>query len=150
VAPGRLRGNKVVIIGAEPTTYTQYETIRYINALAAICDGNIEVAINAGSGTWQVYPEQKAGRGTAIDPVPLSNYSGNTSGTVLKRVFQNMMVLINISNTTSSSMNFTGQGWFAISDSVDPTVNNGAALTTVTLPAWTARFYVKQQNAGAY
>jgi hypothetical protein len=134
----QLLSPQYVFLNVTPTTSTEYELIRFAMGMCWLHDNAVPI-IYPQSGSRVAYDEQKVGAGSAIDPIPTAAYSG----TLWKRQYQNMLVLVN-AGSSSQNIDLTGTSWRKITGSVDPTVNSGGnAINAVfTVPAWSARMLV--------
>jgi hypothetical protein len=137
---GKLRTSSgKVILGVESVSWTDLETLRFAIGMCWLHD--IAVPMMAGqSGTRVVMDEFRVGAGASVDPIQTAAYSG----TLWKRAYQNMLVLVNAGGS-SASIDLTGTSWKRINGATDPTVNSGGAAIngSFSVPAWSARILVK-------
>jgi hypothetical protein len=134
----QLMAPRYVFLDIEPTSSTQYELIRFGMGMCWLHDNAIPI-IYPQSGTRVAYDEQKVGVGNAIDPIPTVPYSG----TLWKRQYQNMLVLVN-AGSSSQSIDLTGTQWKRINGTGDPTTNSGGSAIngSFVVPGWSARMLV--------
>jgi hypothetical protein len=125
------------------TDAERYQRMRYGLASALMDDGYYSYTRNYHDVLW--YDEYDAPLGTAVDAPPTSAWSNG----VYMRRFQNGMVLVNPKGNGTQTVTVPAgykhlSGGRGGTPAQDPTVNNGQAVTTITLPASDGVVLIKQ------
>lgn len=108
---------------------TDYKMVRYGLATALMDNGYFLYMPLTGTFQPKWFDEFSAQIGTPVDAPP----TGPAQNGIWKRRYTNGIVLVNSSKSSSASI-YVGSGYRRIRGTQDPSVNNGAAQSTVTLP----------------
>jgi hypothetical protein len=127
-AMANTRTDKKVVFVAYGASPVDYATMRYGLASALMDNGLFLFIPSSGSQVPAWYDEYAAPLGKPVDAPPTSA----TQNGIYMRRFENGLVLVNPSKTSSASIN-VGSGYQRLSGSQEPAVNNGAVQSTVTL-----------------
>jgi hypothetical protein len=119
--------------GSNPAFY------RYGLASALLDDGYFSFSTDGLYRDTPWYDESDAPLGTAAEAPP----KAPTPSGIWSRKYTNGIVLVNPSKTTTASIN-VGPGYKHLKGSIDPAVNNGLAVSTVTLQPRSGLILVRQ------
>ena len=122
------RADKKVVFVAYGASPTDYSTLRYGLASALMDNGLFMFIPASGSQVPAWYDEYSAKLGNAVDAPPAAPAQNG----IYMRRFENGLVLVNPSKASSASIN-VGSGYQRLQGSQDPSVNNGAVQSSVTL-----------------
>ena len=107
---------------------TDYKTVRYGLATALMDNGYFMYIPSSGTMQPKWFDEFSAPLGTAVDAPP----TGAAQNGIWKRRYSNGIVLVNPSKSATASINI-GSGYKRLKGTQQPSVNNGAVQSTVTL-----------------
>jgi hypothetical protein len=130
---------KAVVFGACSTTGSNPALYRYGLASALLEDGYFGFSDDTLYRNLPWYDESDAPLGTADQAPP----TAPTASGIWTRRYTNGMALVNPSKTTSASIN-VGPGYKHLKGTIDPAVNNGLAVSTVTLAPRSGLVLIRQ------
>jgi len=120
-------------------SFSDYKLMRYGLASALLENGWFVHLPSTGTFQPKWFDEYEAPIGTPVESPP----TGPKSNGIWMRKYQNGLVLVNPSKTTTKSI-YIGSGYKRLKGTQDPYVNNGAAQSTITLAPRSGLIMIKQ------
>jgi hypothetical protein len=131
---------KAVVFGVCSPEGPNAALYRYGIASALLDDGYFSFSTDNLYRNMPWFDESDAPLGTAAEAPP----TAPTASGIWTRKYTNGMVLVNPSKTTAATIN-VGAGYKHLKGTIDPVVNNGLAVSTVTLQPRSGLVLVRQQ-----
>ncbi len=146
------RGSKLGVMDVTVSSATNYSSLRWWHAVSALTGAYLYTHLTSGLLAEELgtinYDERTFSLGAAIDPVQWTpRYQSGTNGTgIYRRDFANGIVLAAAPTGTYSAVSLGGT-FYRLNGTLDPTTNNAATVTSVTLSAGQALVLARVSQA---